>query len=197
MNRKKVYICIYLYTPLSNICRYLRMITCNMHYSMYIVLQCVAVCCSVLQCVAVCCSVLQSVAMCCKVVDSYLRMIACNMHIHECKDSCAYIHISTLCMLYTIHRYMYCNTLQHTATHCNTPVYIDICIHVYISRIYVCMYICIYVYMYHRYIYIFYIQMQISNTCIYLMVTCNLQHTAAHCSTLPHTATHCNTLLST
>jgi len=30
-----------------------------------IVLQCVAVCCSVLQCVAVCCSVLQCVAVCC------------------------------------------------------------------------------------------------------------------------------------
>ena len=30
-----------------------------------VVLQCVAVCCSVLQCVAVCCSVLQCVAVCC------------------------------------------------------------------------------------------------------------------------------------
>ena len=33
-----------------------------------IVLQCVAVCCSVLQCVAVCCSVLQCVAVCCSVL---------------------------------------------------------------------------------------------------------------------------------
>ena len=33
-----------------------------------VVLQCVAVCCSVLQCVAVCCSVLQCVAVCCSVL---------------------------------------------------------------------------------------------------------------------------------
>jgi len=35
----------------------------------HIVLQCVAVCCSVLQCVAVCCSVLQCVAVCCSVLQ--------------------------------------------------------------------------------------------------------------------------------
>ena len=34
-----------------------------------LVLQCVAVCCSVLQCVAVCCSVLQCVAVCCSVLQ--------------------------------------------------------------------------------------------------------------------------------
>ena len=33
------------------------------------VLQCVAVCCSVLQCVVVCCSVLQCVAVCCSVLQ--------------------------------------------------------------------------------------------------------------------------------
>ena len=34
-----------------------------------ILLQCVAVCCSVLQCVAVCCSVLQCVTVCCRVLQ--------------------------------------------------------------------------------------------------------------------------------
>jgi len=34
-----------------------------------VLLQCVAVCCSVLQCVAVCCSVLQCAAVCCSVLQ--------------------------------------------------------------------------------------------------------------------------------
>jgi len=47
-----------------------------------VVLQCVAMCCSVLQCVVVCCSVLQCVAACCSVLqcvafyvsrDSFIR----------------------------------------------------------------------------------------------------------------------------
>ena len=37
-----------------------------------VVLQCVAVCCSVLQCVAVCCSMLQFVAVCCSVLSCVL-----------------------------------------------------------------------------------------------------------------------------
>ena len=56
-----------------------------------------AVCCSVLQCVAVCCSVLQCVAVCCRVM-SFMGMHVCNVHIVA-----------------------YCNALQRTATHCNTP----------------------------------------------------------------------------
>ena len=40
------------------------------------VLQCVAVCCSVLQCVAVCCSVLQGVAACCSVVGRRRCVVA-------------------------------------------------------------------------------------------------------------------------
>jgi len=38
-----------------------------------VLLQCVAVCCSVLQCVAVCCSVLQCVAVCCSVLQCGVR----------------------------------------------------------------------------------------------------------------------------
>jgi len=30
--------------------------------------------------------------------------------------------------------------------------------------------------------------------CVWVCVTCELQHTATHCNTLQHTATHCNTL---
>jgi len=48
---------------------------CGSHMK-YIVLQCVAVCCSVLQCVAVCCSVLQCVAVCCNV----LQCVMCGLH---------------------------------------------------------------------------------------------------------------------
>ena len=37
--------------------------------SLEVVLQCVAVCCSVVQCVAVCCSVMQCDAVCCSVLQ--------------------------------------------------------------------------------------------------------------------------------
>ena len=47
---------------------------CTGRFSVFSVLQCVAVCCSVLQCVAVCCSVLQCVAACCSVLQ---RVAAC------------------------------------------------------------------------------------------------------------------------
>jgi len=42
----------------------------RVYLSLYRVLQCVAVCCSVLQCVAVCCSVWHCVAVCCIVLQS-------------------------------------------------------------------------------------------------------------------------------
>jgi len=57
-----------------------------------------------------------------------------------------------------------CNTLQHTATHCNTPQHTAT----------------------H------------CNTLQHTATHCNaLQHTATHCNTLQHTATHCNTLQHT
>ena len=37
----------------------------------FVMLQCVAVCCSVLQCVAVCCTVMQCVAVCCSVLQCF------------------------------------------------------------------------------------------------------------------------------
>jgi len=70
------------------------------------VLQCAAVCCSVLQCAAVCCSVLQCVAVCCSALqcglDWFFFIYICSM---------TYSHMS---------RDTHCNSLQHTATHCNT-----------------------------------------------------------------------------
>jgi len=56
----------------------------------YIMLQCVAVCCNVLQCVAVCCSVLHCVALCCNagpesvplptgLMPWYLRILRCSV----------------------------------------------------------------------------------------------------------------------
>jgi len=52
-----------------------------------VMLQCVAVCCSVLQCVAVCCSVLQCVAVCCSVLQ-------CGHHVGALRrHSVAVIHI--------------------------------------------------------------------------------------------------------
>jgi len=83
-------------------------------------LQCVAVCCSVLQCVAVCCThitawttpyasllvvcalLLQCVAVCCSVLQ------------------CAAVCCSILLTARTTPYATPCNTLHHTATHCNT-----------------------------------------------------------------------------
>ena len=58
--------------------------------SLYLVLQCVAVCCNVLQCVATCYSVLQRVAVCCSVVQcvavccSVLQCGAAWCHMLQC-----------------------------------------------------------------------------------------------------------------
>ena len=68
------------------------------------VLQRVAVGCSVLQCVAVCYSVLQCVAVCCSVLQ-YVWSLT-DISVFLCLQYEGYCH--------------HCNTLQHTATHCNT-----------------------------------------------------------------------------
>jgi len=80
-----------------------------------------------------------------------------------------HIHIQHPWMLES-HTYVYThkhNTLQHTAKHCNTYIYI----HARSSRI------------------------ARAAAQINTATHCNaLQHTAAHCCTLQHTAAHCNTL---
>jgi len=111
--------------------------------SVRIVLQCVAVCCSVVQCVAVCCSVLQCVAVCCSVlqcvaavmsvtcpslVRSVLQCVAGCCSVLQCVAGCCRVlccnrdqrYLSLLSTYMYAHIYIY---MQHTATHCNTLHY--------------------------------------------------------------------------
>jgi len=75
-----------------------------------VVLQCVAVCCSVLQCVAVCCGVLQCVAVCCSVLQ--LKWISARM-----REVCEGRYVEGSQHPFPLqHTATYCNTLQHTAT---------------------------------------------------------------------------------
>jgi len=93
------------------------------------VLPYVAVCCRVLQCAAVCCSVMQGVAICCDVLQ---RVAACC---REPTRRCKGTIVATLQTCVQILRY---TTLQHTATHCNTPqhtatyIYIYTCVYIQI-----------------------------------------------------------------
>jgi len=162
-------------------------------------------CCSVLQCVAVCCSVLQCVAyvdwrMCytCE-TRSWRAMkktlqhtaILCNtlLSLHSMShDSFVTLHQSHWLILW---HSMYCNTLQHAATHCNTlhctaTHFIRDTPSVTLNETWL-------------------IRNTQSVTLSYFVTlnemthswhsrTNTLQHTATHCNTLQHTATHCNTL---
>ena len=108
------------------------------------VLQCVAVCCSALQCVAVCCSALQCVAVRCSVLHavycSALLWVAVRCSVLQCVAVCcsALQCVAVCCSVSglktpqpetectkerSIHTHRRstqdCNTLQHTATHCN------------------------------------------------------------------------------
>ena len=56
------------------------------------VLQCVAACCSVLQCVAVCCSVLHRVAVCCSV---FVCVAVCFNHAEFVLDGTTNCYFST------------------------------------------------------------------------------------------------------
>jgi len=123
------------------------------------VLQCDAVCCSVFKCgiqmefrsdTVVCCSVLQCVAVCCSVVTcekSNFKASLLMTH-HECLS----------------HEVR--ETLQHTATHCNTLH----CTAAQCNTLHCTAEPC--------------------NTVHHTAAHCStLQHTAAHCSTLQHTLT--------
>jgi len=54
-----------------------RCVCCSVSQCVAVVLQCVAVSCSMLQCVAMCCSVLQCVAVCCR-RDVYACISLCK-----------------------------------------------------------------------------------------------------------------------
>ena len=62
-------------------------------------LQCVAVCCSVLQCVAVCCSVLQCVAVCFEVdlMCSPRFFVQSDLCVQSCMSSCSLRRSTILC----------------------------------------------------------------------------------------------------
>ena len=94
------------------------------------VLQCVVVCCSVLQCVAVCC-VACCIVLQCATVCSLDRCMNVCVQVYVCIGAC-------VCESVNVYGWMrnyeclrvyaalpvatqHCNTLQHTATHCNTP----------------------------------------------------------------------------
>jgi len=148
-------------------------------------LQCVAVCCCVLLCVAVshprhvhwcdtwtiihavCCRVLQCAAVCCRA----LQRVAVSPNIFmdmTLGQSC--VRRPTATYYYTLPTQ--CNSLQHTATHCNTlqrmcrETHSNILVHTPDT-------------------------LQLTETHGNIM-----QHTATHVSgdSLQHTATHCNIL---
>jgi len=80
----------------------------------HLVLQCVAVCCSVLQCVAVCCSALQRVSVCC-VVN---RCCNYNVTVGYSPAFGAVVNSSVLqCVA------VCCSVLQRVATCCNVLQY--------------------------------------------------------------------------
>jgi len=104
--------------------------------------QCVAVCCSVLQCVAVCCSVLQYVATCCIMLQcvavccSTIQYIAVSRVTrtkertrtqtasvrqdgHGALIKAAHCRFTAVACV-TRETATHCNILQHTATHSNT-----------------------------------------------------------------------------
>ena len=91
-----------------------------------IVLQCVAVCCSVLQCVAVRCSVLQCVAVCCSVLQCAAVCYNVLQRVAVCCSVLPCIAVATVASTYTyawivaVNLLNSVNTLHHTATHCNT-----------------------------------------------------------------------------
>jgi len=84
------------------------------HVLQYVVLQYVAVCCSMLQCVTVYCSMLQRIAACCSLLES-VGVCCCHIvsPVHPYKvcvyDPVSYQHTAT-------HTPTHSNTMQYTAT---------------------------------------------------------------------------------
>jgi len=80
----------------------------------------ISVCCSVLQCVAVCCSVLQCAASPQRSLGapsrggSYIPWLNCVQHNLAIAPPCNTV------IRHVTHTAPHCNTLQHTATQCNT-----------------------------------------------------------------------------
>jgi len=100
-------------TQCSTLCRFnANQIKC-MPMDMLIVLQCVAVCCSVLQCVAVCCSVLQCVAVCCIVLQCIANQMKCLTMNSSMNSSVAVCRSVSQCVA------VCCSVLQCVAVCCS------------------------------------------------------------------------------
>jgi len=78
-----------------------------------VLLQCVAVCCSVLQCVEVCCSVLQCVALCCSV----LQCVAVRRVLQLAAVCCSVLQCVAVC----------CSVLQCAAVCCSVLQCVAVC----------------------------------------------------------------------
>ena len=82
-------------------------------------LQCAVVRCSALQCVAVRCSALQCAAVRCSALQCVAMRVACKIYVYECR--CVHelniMHAFTVCCTMCKYTAIYCNTLQHAATH--------------------------------------------------------------------------------
>jgi len=144
-------VCIYVYVCLH---------TCSYVRDLQMLVWCVAVCCSVLQYVAVCCFmciVLQCVAWCCSALHTALML---TQSIKSCTQISSYMYRDSL-----QHTAAHCNTLQYTAIHCNTLRHI-IATH-------------------------FTMGARVKQRCKHMHPY--YTHTN-DCNTLQHTATHCNTL---
>jgi len=108
-----------------------------MNICRYVLLHCVAVCCSVLQCVAVCCSVLQCVAVCCCVL---LCVVLC------CSALQRGMHARRYCD--NIHKNKYIYTFIRTDVYIHTHIYIyymcirTSCIHACIRTLCILTYAC-------------------------------------------------------
>ena len=163
-------VCVYMYVCVC-VCACAVSIGVGLGMSL-LVLQCVAVCCSVLQCVAVCCSVLQHsrhdferlkvlLISFTNDVEYTRRCSVLDLH-HLSRTNSQTSLRSTL-----QHTAAHCNTLQHTATYCNSLYQKDIPVRMKGFK--------------------YSLQQTATRDNM-------LQHTATRCNMLQHAATCCNML---
>ena len=106
-----------------------------------VLLQCVAVCCSVLQCVAVCCSVLQYVAVCCSV----LQCVAVCCSVLQCVAVCCSV-LQCVAVWFEVDL-MYSPSFlinSDLCIHSDVQGWIRICIRIHIYVVRICMIVAIY-----------------------------------------------------
>ena len=93
------------------------------------VLQCGVVCCSVLlQCVAVCCSVLQGIAVCCSVYVCS-RTFIMNHSLRFCLNTLQHTHVTHVNHLIDMRDK---NVLQYIAEYCSVLQCVAVCCSIYV-----------------------------------------------------------------